>query len=321
MKIWPGYIQPLQDELFSSWFMRLCYEHRIKSSSFSKIYLNDTAIWNRDIDQCYPESLIETIHSHTPLSVDEIKNLFLRSYQGFLFEMAGITGYYSGINKLGIYHRTRFGFGLLYCPSCLNERISYYKKPWRLITSIVCTKCKCYLRNKCPHCSKTICFHRLENGEKELILQYPLYLCWHCKGDLREREVYYDKRDIVDEYQNYLDKTIELGYNDHTNYSFTYIRMLLYLATQLNTCSKNLNRIKLGAEERFGTKFFTNVHPKTNWSLENLGITLPVAYSLLKDWPESFISFCKEYHIRRSDFSMRMPNLPFWFERVFKESI
>lgn len=314
--IWPGYIAPEKDEIFSSWFIRLCNEHKIKSHSFSKYYLNNIPIWNRDIDLYCPEFLVQKIQEHTYLSDIQIRVLFLNSYQDLLFNRSKDRLF--TINQLGIIHRKRKLNGLKYCPGCLNEEKIFFRKSWRLSTSLICSKCKLLLLDSCPTCRSPICFHRLETGYKSSLLEFPLNKCWNCKNNLHIEHSKISANDLLLEYQTYIDTTLNNGYNDKTQYSFQYFYMLISLQKKIITKSIEWSRIKNAAMSEFESLFLNvdfeskNTHLLTN--------SLLASYLILQKSSISFNTFCTDHNLRLSDFTKDLDNVPFWFIKIFKKS-
>jgi hypothetical protein len=156
-KVLPGYIPPEKEELLSSWIFRLSQSHKIKPFSFTKFYFKETAFWNRDVDKFIYGTVIEQLTKITPLSKNDILNLHLISYKDIVFNTPLVVSYTRGITNLGIYHRKRKNNGLLACPKCLRKKY-YYKKSWRLLTSLICTECKCHLIDHCPNCKAQLYF-------------------------------------------------------------------------------------------------------------------------------------------------------------------
>ena len=321
-QIWPGYIKPLEDELFSSWLIRLSNEHLIKSYSFSKIYFDNHPIWNRDIDKMIPFKIIQKLKKHTPLSDNEINELFLNSYSNYLFEGNINSSYTRGILNLGISHRKRHNYGLLACPICLSKNIPYFKRKWRLYTSLICLSCKCELIDRCLNCEKPIAFHRLELENKSSLNKSPLYICWYCKSDLRKysKKVFKNSKKYF--YQKFINETLCSGYNYITQYSFTYIHVLTYICTSLETKSNQWNRLQLAlfddSEYDLDEKLITN-NPYQN-SIKKRKKLLLNSFKLLNNWPLEFLRIRDKYNIRYSDFSKDMKNIPFWLFRVLKSS-
>ncbi|HAT3994296.1 TPA: TniQ family protein [Elizabethkingia anophelis] len=314
----PGYIPPERDELLSSWLFRLSYAHKIKPYSFTKFYFEDSAIWNRDIDKYIPFNVFQRLSSITPLTLSQLHNLQLTSYQDIVFEGLLNTSVTEGmgITNLGIYHRTRNRYGLYVCPGCLNKK-AYYKKSWRLLSSVVCMDCRCYLIDRCPDCHNPIVFQRLGIGNKDRYEEKPLYLCWSCNYDLRSdiKEV---NAPLIVNYQQYINDTVKHSYNEHTQYSFLYFKVLLLFLKKICTTSSNWSRIK----KAFISEFGINLKGERSMSLgiEDRAIIFSYIHVILSEWPNNFIPFIKKYKLRYSDFSKDTTTLPFWFYEVFKKS-
>ncbi|UKB78311.1 hypothetical protein [Chryseobacterium sp. MEBOG07] len=131
--------------------------------------------WNGDADNTTTDYLKKVIFDNTPLEYVVIENLFLSSYQSWLFENHNPNGVTSGILPLGIFHRKRKHTELLYCPIFLSRK-TYYKKQWRLLISYVFCNYETILRDCCPKCHEPIAFHRLEQGNKKrTIIQLHFY--------------------------------------------------------------------------------------------------------------------------------------------------
>lgn len=312
-KIWPAYIPPFENEIFSSWFMRLCKSHDIKSHSFAKFYFENDAIWNRDIDLYPSENLISQIGNYTPLKIDNVRQMFLQSYKDIVYNLT-TSG---SINTLGIFHRKRKKFGMLFCPGCLSEENKYYRKNWRLVTSVACTKCNLILQDRCPNCQFPICFHRLETGYKSSILNFSLDICFNCKKSICQKFISATSESLL--YQKYIDKTILKGFNDKTSYSFTYFQILYLFQTRLYTQSKAWSRIKNAIENEFAltgksTNFFTDFS-----NLSQRRESLFISYYLLEFWPDRFIDFYIKYDLNSSEFT-KDKNLPFWFTNILKQN-
>jgi len=311
--IWPGFIQPYDDELFSSWLVRLSRNHRVKSHTFSKVYLQGMPIWNRDIDLLPNELLIDLINRSTSLSLNRIRSLFLHSYLGIIFTDLVNNSAHIGITKIGVYHRKRSCYGLLYCPLCLST-YPYFKKNWRLVTSICCTKCNVFLQDRCWNCNMPVEFHRLEMKSKEEILNHELWVCWKCNSDLRNFIDPVDN-DVVLRYQNYIDRTIQQGYNEHANYSFHYFQVLIPLAAKILSMSKNFGRIRNAVQSYFQVEITHNNYFN---ELKIRREVLLYAFLLLENWPERWLYIIDKYNIRYSDFSKDLRwDVPFWFKKTF----
>lgn len=312
-KIWPGYIHPENNELFTSWLIRLSKENLIKSHTFSNFYLNKHPIWNRDIDKQFPESITKKVLENTLLDYDNIRELFLESYRDIVFNDRDLNNFIPGILNLGINHRKRKQYGLLCCPSCLNNENPYFKKDWRLFFSIACINCECLLIDRCSKCLKPIAFHRLENGFKNDILKYPLYLCWNCFHDYREDIIYITKKSDTYQYQNYINNTIKNKFNDLTQYSFLYFKVLFHLSSRLLSLGKTTTRIKLSVEKYFDYNNKNIIQYEQDLSTRRE--TLLICFLILKDFPNEFLKIFTNTNVRLTDMKRDIDYLPYWFEK------
>ncbi len=317
-KILPGLIPPYKDELLSSWIYRLAIEHKIKPQSFTSYYLNNSHFWTRDVDKFQPVEILKKISNITGLNIEKINELQLNSFSNKLFENKLSPSYTDGLTNLGIYHRNRKRFGLLTCPSCLEKK-PYFKKEWRLMTSIACTECKCHLIDKCSNCQAPIIFHRLDIGNKNKFNEKPFYLCWNCNNDYRRQIKIIENSSLLFIYQNYINNLLINGYNETYQYSFLYLKILLLFFRKITTRSLKWNRIRDGFIKEY--KLISKEYYTTNMiyetSLEFRSNNLPHLFELLNDIEHNFIPFCKKNKIRYSDFSKDDKHLPFWFYEIF----
>lgn len=311
-EVFPYFLRPKKNELFTSWLCRLSINHNIKPQSFVLNYFGrNYPIWNRDIDMTPQSSLIHKIVNHTPLKVTEIKNLFLFSYESYAYEMVARNGANTeNILPLGINHRKRKRFGLQFCYKCLNND-AYYKKEWRLITSIVCVKCKVFLQDRCQKCQKPISFHRINIGNNLSIMEFkPLKLCSYCDSDLSIQEAKEIPGSLEVEYQKYIDSTIKNGYNELTHYSFTYISTLSLLAKKLRYKSPK-NRFRKAIQKEFNENFPATKVEFKFWSTKERISCLPFSYLLLRDMGK-LKDVINKQRVSRSYLDQEN-TLPFWF--------
>lgn len=313
----PGYIPPEDNELLSSWIFRLARSHKMKPFSFVKYCLEEPALWNRDCDKFYNKKLANLLTTITPLSLNKINSLHLISYQGILYNSNINSAFTEGILNVGIQHRMRKNKGLLACPICLGKK-EYYKKNWRLVSSIVCTECNCNLIDECPNCKMPIVFQRLDIGKKDIYDEKPMYLCWNCNFDLRIEYQLVDKNSNYINFQKYINKTLQYGYNNQTQYSFEYFTVLFSLLRKSRSKSTRSFRLR----EAFIKEFSIN---SNEFSIHNFELSLdlrrellPLIYELLSDLDNKFIPFCEKYFIRYSDVRSDGEQLPFWVYNKFR---
>lgn len=186
-KLWAVHLKPKEDELFSCWIAREAHAHGVKVQTFCDVaFGKERQIWNRDIDRLAPAWLVDEWGKRTAIPHDAVLATTLHAYQGLLYREFHSSGLLKWILPLKIYHRTRKGFGLQFCPSCLSEdEEPFFRKRWRVAFNTICPTHGVMLHDRCPNCGAPVIFHRLELGKHETIEVGPMSECHACRFDLR----------------------------------------------------------------------------------------------------------------------------------------
>lgn len=306
----PCSIKPKEDELFSSWLVRLSYHHFLKSHSFYKILFPKYQIWTRDIDKFAPLELINELSIKTLSTSKEIYNTTLKSYETKLYLKHNAHGNLKWVLPLGIFHRIRRNNGLVYCPKCLkDDNEPYFRKHWRLSFSVICTKCGINLHEKCPKCKKPIVFFRNDLGNKNKQPPDKISYCYNCGYDLSKSRVVYASHRCI-EYQKKLFRILENGLNSSIIYPHLYFDVLHQI-------------IKIIISNK--SKIFDNKITKSNKTFEKLPINtrriiLKQAIWLLEDYPKRFIFFFKKKNIKSTTLLKDFQDSPFWYYMVVYEN-
>lgn len=165
------------DELLSSWLVRVALAHNTIPWSFYNIHFPEykNIIFSRDLDVWAPQEFLEKLAKKSNLPFEDIYNLTLRSYIGTLlpkFNPSGMNKYFSYIKIRG---RSNNLYGQKYCPKCLKENTyPYFKKEWRLKNINTCKKHSLNLQNKCHNCNKPISYYKFSKQG------YGYTKCWYC---------------------------------------------------------------------------------------------------------------------------------------------
>jgi TniQ len=188
--LWPVRFKPLPDELLSSWLIRIAHGHGLKAQTFCHlVFGGKRQVWNRDIDRLSPAWLIEELIVRTGTPEHIARNTTLRAYEGWLYQHFRTGGILSWLLVLEMYHRKRTGFGMQFCPQCLQaDAIPYFRKRWRVAFNLICPKHRVRLLDRCPRCNSGIEFHRIEQGKPKVFVAEPLSTCHSCGYDLRNAE-------------------------------------------------------------------------------------------------------------------------------------
>ncbi|MCT4664985.1 MAG: TniQ family protein [Flavobacteriales bacterium] len=295
--IFPFYIPPYEDELFSSWICRLSYNHGVKSRTFIKNYILDSNpnIWNRDVDLMPPSYLKDLIYNHTLLSKEKVENLFLSKYIGKSFYKISSTT--KNVLALGVNHRQRNRFGLQCCILCLRESNPYYKTSWRLLTTIVCIRHKCLLIDRCQLCGSPIAFYRAEFGGNQSVLDNDykqLYNCYHCGCKIEDFEPKYVS-DFNLNYQKEINEILTIGKYKNES-SILYINVLFLLSRRLTSDTKD-NRLRNGVNEVLNVIFLFNKEEMKFWSVEQRSQIFPFVHNLIHNEYHTLKYIFNEYFI------------------------
>jgi hypothetical protein len=316
--VFPCYLPPEDDELFTSWIYRLSANHFVKSITFFENYFgNKTPFWNRDIDSLKPQNLVNKILDHTPLLEFEVSSLFLKSYEGYAFNTLSHKGYTTNILPLGINHRERSRFGLLYCPKCLAKK-AFYKKKWRLVSSLFCTDCDCNLLDRCYNCNFPIVFFRNGIKTKSNIStpeSTPIYNCYNCGVDLRKAPTRIISS-LEKDYQLFIDQSILNGFNNITPYSFLFFRGFFLLAKRLTSATKK-NRLRDIVQRNFEIQIELNNNQVRFWSINERTRIFMLVYSIIQNYPKTLALLFDQSQVTKYQIVNDRNDIPYWLEKLF----
>ncbi|AQV14964.1 TniQ family protein [Acinetobacter pittii] len=312
MEIWPVHLQPFNDELLSSWMIRLAHGNGYKAHDFYAHYFGrNIQIWNRDIDCQTPNHLINKLHFFTMQNVNNIKKLSIRSYRGILFERSN-SAVLKGILSIGVNHRLRKRYGLQICPMCLKEdKVPYYRKHWRVSYLISCPIHGIELYDKCYKCSFPITPHRLDMIEKsKLAPNLKIDSCSTCFTKL-------------------------------SNSPINKVNKNLHIMSNLILSALHEEQIFISCDPIFPNLFFLGLRGIVQGYIRNLGNeisskknsravellefsdrlkVLNGCSNLLVNWPSNFLDYAYQYKHPYTNFISKNSSneIPFWLYKVFR---
>jgi len=326
-KFWPAYSKPQEDELLSSWLVRLAMAHGLKLHTFSSLAWPHKHIWNRDIDKSADESLLHVLSEKTPVPLDRVRDTTLSTYEGVLYERHNPFGNKFWIMPVSVYHCIRRNFGLQFCPYCLAEdKEPYFRRRWRLAFVVVCLQHKVGLRDRCPRCGEPVNFHRDELGFRRKLVVTSMTLCHLCKFDFRKlatemefENTQAETREV--EIQEKLSDAMSKGWaainGREAVYSHLYFRVLHQLMRILAT-GRQSRDLRAALSAKCGLPLFTPVFTRYSRDIERLDVCarrglLMLAWHLLENWPQRFVEFYKENRVWSSTLLRDMRGVPFWY--------
>lgn len=318
----PCHPHPKDDEILSSWMVRLAVANRFKLHSFYvKLLQYNRPIWTRDIDRFQPEELLEVLSKHTGHSIQRLQEMTLHTYEGILLPQVHKTsGESFWIIPLGVFHRMRRRDGMQFCPFCLRDDgpSPYFRRQWRLALSCLCEQHGCLLHSHCPNCGQPIAYFRHDLNHLSASTIAEMVTCWQCHFDLRNSVAVYPN--YGSELSGWLQEVMDV-FNPLTGFSWTssgmslsyYQGILILMRVISSTHGAELRRYLLQQID-FRTDVETAIYGHLFSELpsnDRLGLLLAVGY-LLQDWPQRFVSCCRGNHVRRTNFSGLFSETPWW---------
>jgi hypothetical protein len=128
-------LDPREDELLSSWLIRIALCHLAEPATFVNLYLPRwrNILWARDVDVWADNDLLETLSLKSGIAYEILHKLTLKFYEGYLSETINPKTRNPFIQNLVNCCRVKIGCGLRFCPDCLRaDDIPYFRKKWRL---------------------------------------------------------------------------------------------------------------------------------------------------------------------------------------------
>jgi Zn ribbon nucleic-acid-binding protein len=308
--------------LLSSWIVRLALGNGIKLHTFSKLYLPNIELWNRDIDKSASDDLIFLLSKYTKKNITDIFFSTLKSYESYLYECHIPNSHAKWILPLGIYHRKRLHNGLVLCPLCLKEdNVPYYRKEWRLAFNVICTKHKIRMIDKCINCNSVIAFHRNDFKNRNYATTSPITECYKCGFDLIQSPTEAENNSNFIDFISLLHTTLKNGFlilNDRFIYSHMYFEVLhqLFKILSLDRHGAKLRKI---IESYSGITYKPNSSNKKIIELFPLANRINILYmleSLMQNWPDNFIQTCLKAGISKCRVERDFKYSPFWFQIV-----
>jgi TniQ len=310
-QFWPVHPQPLPDELLSSWLIRLAHGNGLKVQSFYGGWLGRSiTLWNRDIDRLAPPDLIDTLSASTGIDSATLVAHSIRSLVGRISEDIPAGGHTDWLMPLQVYHRTRKGFGLMYCRSCLRlDREPYFRRNWRLAFITCCTVHGQLLLDRCTNCESPVQPHRADMVRRRgLADQVAMTRCTHCGVDIRRGALPSDAPSRLVKFQRCLESALQQGHIKFAGYRD--LHSVLFFAG-LRAVAKGLLALR---KEAGGAKV-TSAGLESLPLEDRLQLFIDLA-EVVDDWPANFLNRCSIARRPFVTFTRDQLTLPFWFYRV-----
>jgi hypothetical protein len=315
--ILPIHFKPLDDELLSSWLMRLIRANFMSYRTFYAQVMPNNTDRNRDLDRSADIELLKHFEVKTGAGVERSYRTALRAYEGFIYEKHNTQGNTNWIMPIGIHGGAKMRYGLQCCPQCLSEGEPYFRRSWRLAFVTCCVQHGNMLVDRCPECGDTISFI------KTPIEKDSITFCKICGYDLRSFRPGAASNRLLNIQRRLLD-TVDSGWiilaGDRPIYSHLYF-LVLHQVVRLLCIGRRARRFREVVQEELGLIGLESIFTEANSHIEHLcvadrAILTEAAVWLLEEWPDRFVHVCKESGVGKAEITCNMPTEPFWFTQA-----
>jgi transposase-like protein len=335
-RVWPAPIKPLEDELLSSWLVRLSEAHGLTFSNFCRAVWPKKGVRLLDLEILPKAEVLNTLTEKTGTPMARVEATTLTEYDGRLFIFSSPRNVQWVIRYGRNRNREATPCGLQYCPECLKEdEDPYFRRPWRLAFVVICPRHRLQLRDCCHRCGQAVRIIQSLVNDSKGRLSGTITTCWNCRVDLRDPPENLrvsaalaelkDQRFLLDSMR---EGWVEIGGDDPV-FSYLYFDVLYHvLVLLLRPESKGRRSIQRQAFERYGLPSSELALPEKPQALNFMRLRvnerrklLSLASQLLADWPTEFLAFCRANNFGYTEVGRFNKTLPYWFYRVVYEQL
>lgn len=306
--VWPVHPQPLPDEIFSSWLMRVAKANSQKLTSIFHLAVPDYKNFGKSIDSSIPKEAVELMAYYLRTPIQVALDTSLNSYEGVIFEASTPKLKH----KTGILNTGETRHNLHYqqfCPVCLSDGVPYFRKTWRVSSITVCTKHGCVLLDRCPECNSAVIYMNNDNKSKHDPFRGEITECFSCGFDLRKASVQQAHPKVLVDAMRF-EKSIQNGSVEllpqQWIYSFSFFCVLRHLMR---------------------TVIEMKIHSNSKNNVDCLPVVIRYAAmielaGLFDLWPSLFLQYCLKNNIGYSlmtSMTKTCDRIPFWFSSQVKE--
>ncbi|MFA7021673.1 TniQ family protein [Aliarcobacter sp.] len=302
--------EPLEGEIFSSWFARCAYAHKTHPRTFWNLHFpKNKFIYSitSNIDATVSDEILQVLSIKTSFSFLKLRNMTMKSYDGYLQEEI----IRNGNNKFLTNYR--------FCPKCWQEdKIPYIKKEHRVIFSTFCEKHKCYLLDKCPECRTPISLFKMFNNE--LVYEF----CSNCGFKLSHSSVNYLKKGLNYKFNCNLINILKKGYiqlGDYFIYSFLFFDMISHISKLILSSKKiTINAIENKILKKISKKYFLSSKTfLSQISIKEQYILFSIILSIFEEFPKKLELYITQNQLSYFEMVRDIKVVPYWYEESVNE--
>ncbi len=307
--LWPVRPRPLPDETRSSWLGRIAHAQGLSRPEFARRVYNVLLERDRRTDERLPVEAISTISRMTGVDREQVESMSLAQFETVLGPMEKI---YERMDPWSpwLLDPVR-GPGIPHCPSCLDsDRVPYIRRAWFVAFSVVCSRHRMRLEDRCPHCE---CRIGTWDGAQ------PLRECPMCGKDyVKGRTKRFVATDIADRFSA-IDAALTSGEIAVKGQGLVpareYFAVLGHLAEVAVRLGDFAHHVIAEWYHLPLTQFPYRIHGEALTSLRasERFRALRVSLLLLSDWPEGFSVLLRGSLDSTNSFLSSFVELPEWY--------
>lgn len=309
-RVWPAHPQPCEDELFSSWMCRVAMANGQKLTSLLSLAVPGFKSLSINIDSAISAEALKHIVSYLNTPFNKAVETTLWSYLGYVCEASTPRNKHM-INILDTGETNSEQHFQQYCPECLSDCMSYFRRCWRLSFITVCSKHRCILLDQCPSCGVAVNYLKNQTRYKSKAFKGALTDCYQCGFDIKNAKAEPADPHVLKDISWYR-QIIRQGYielkPDIWIYSFSFFCVFRHLMRLALDCS--LDRKK---ELEVDTARVKNRYQ-----------AMVKLSGIFRSWPEEFILRCQEMDICYSKLTSMNKTcyvVPYWFDSQVKQEL
>lgn len=329
-QLWLYRTKPKDDELLSSWLVRLAHGLAIKLQPFCTQVLGQSpGFWTGDVDRHLNHELLHLLSDGAGVPAERLTSVGLSAYAGYLWDEYRPTGSLPWVMPIGRHGRRRTSHGQQFCRRCLAEdHEPYFRRRWRLALYVVCERHRIYLDDACRSCGAPVEFHANDYGKRLLDLECPITKCPECGQDHRFGE---DDSDLIAptelaEFQATIGKALLEGWSEALpgakSYSFLAFDGLRLLVRLL--CSRSHGeRLRTLMQADGGWLPLSATTSRARPVFEELRIgeraeILNWCHEFLGQWPDKFVWRCHKARVASSYIRRYGAVTRYWLDTVIQ---
>lgn len=321
-QLWPIHVKPYEDELLSSWVVRMSRAYGTDPQRFCARVWGHPACWSRDIDKGLYADVLEVLSAKTATPHARVLETTWWGYRGLPAGVLSGNGRAPWFLSVDVRAGRRQGVWVAYCPSCLQDDAEpYFRRQWRLTFVTVCAQHRCQLLDRCAACAAPCHLHRVPREAEAMTC------CYRCQFDARRAQAPVlantVDRHCLRQCQTWLVEALHHGW--YLLAPTTAVAIAEYLAVLTHLGRLVLRRYRAHALHRAFRGPVANPVWEPSWlsspdrALDMLPVTDRFALMLLlawwlDHWPEQFVALCAMAQLTRTDLRSGFLDPPAWYE-------